>query len=143
MAAGGARIVVGPRTNVQDNSMLVTDRARGDIVIGAGVTIGHNVQMGSAEIGDDALIGMGSRLGDGVVVEASGCVAAGAWVEPGTRSSRPDGSGRGGRRVRSARLKPAEREAFARFSDIYVGYSAAYRPARARSSGPVRSGRGG
>ena len=36
VVAGGARIVIGPRTNVQDNSILVTDRARGDIVIGAG-----------------------------------------------------------------------------------------------------------
>ena len=134
VAAGGARIVIGPRTNVQDNSILVTDRARGDIVIGAGATIGHNAQMGSAEIGVDALIGMGSRLADEVVVEANGCVAAGAWVEPGAVVK--SGWIWAGRPARSFReIKPAEREAFARFRDIYVGYSAAYRalPARRRS----------
>ncbi len=126
VASGGARIVVGPRTNVQDNSILVTDRGRGDIVIGTGVTIGHNAQMGSAAIGDDALVGMGSRLGDEVVVEAGGCVAAGAWVERG--SVIKAGWIWAGRPARPFReLKPAERHAFARFRDVYVGYSAAYR----------------
>jgi carbonic anhydrase/acetyltransferase-like protein (isoleucine patch superfamily) len=126
VAAGGARIVVGPRTNVQDNSILVTDRARGDIVIGAGATIGHNVQLGPARIGDDALIGMGSRLADEVTVEANGCVAAGAWVERGAVVKA--GWIWAGRPARPFReIKPAEREAFARFRDIYVGYSAAYR----------------
>ena len=126
VAAGGARIVVGPRTNVQDNSILVTDRARGDIVIGADATIGHNVQMGPADIGQGALIGMGSRLGDAVVVKANGCVAAGAWVEPGAVvESGWIWAGRPARPFRE--IKPAEHAAFARFRDVYVGYSAAYR----------------
>jgi carbonic anhydrase/acetyltransferase-like protein (isoleucine patch superfamily) len=135
VAAGGARIVVGPRTNVQDNSILVTDRSRGDLVIGAGATIGHNAQMGPADIGENALIGMGSRLSDEVVVEANGCVAAGAWVEPGAVvRSGWIWAGRPARPFRE--IKPAEREAFARFRDIYVGYSAAYRaPPRRRDRG--------
>ncbi len=129
VASGGARIVIGPRTNVQDNSILVTDRARGDIVIGAGVTVGHNAQLGSAVIGDDALVGMGSRLGDEIVVEAGACVAAGAWVERGTVVTA--GWIWAGRPARPFReLKPEERSAFARFRDIYVGYSAAYREER-------------
>jgi carbonic anhydrase/acetyltransferase-like protein (isoleucine patch superfamily) len=85
VCAGDGRIVVGPRTNVQDNCILETDRRRGELVLGSGVTLGHNVQMGSGSVGDDALIGMGSRVGDGVVVEPGGCIGAGAWVEPGTR----------------------------------------------------------
>jgi carbonic anhydrase/acetyltransferase-like protein (isoleucine patch superfamily) len=126
VAAGGARIVIGPRTNIQDNSLLVTDRARGDLVIGAGVTVGHNVRMGSATIGDDALIGMGSRLGDEVTVEANGAVAAGAWVEPGAViRSGWIWAGRPAKPFRE--IKPAERDAFARFRDVYVGYSSAYR----------------
>ena len=135
VAAGGARIVVGPRTNVQDNSILVTDRARGDLLIGDGATIGHNAQMGPAQIGDDALIGMGSRLGDGVIVEANGCVAAGAWVEAGALvQSGWIWAGRPARPFRE--IKPAERDAFARFRDIYVGYSAAYRaPPQRRDKG--------
>ena len=38
-------------------------RARGPLVLGADVTIGHNVRMGAATIGDHALIGMGSQVG--------------------------------------------------------------------------------
>lgn len=126
VCAGDGRIVIGPRTNVQDNSILATNRARGDLVLGEGVTIGHNVELGSGSIGDDALIGMGSRVGDGVVVERGGCIGAGAWVEPGTVV--PAGWIWAGRPARAFReLKPAEREEFARARDIYVGYSGDYR----------------
>ena len=128
--AGDGRIVIGPRTNVQDNSILATDRARGDLVLGNGVTIGHNVEMGSGMIGDDALIGMGSRVGDGVVVESGGCIAAGAWVEPGVVV--PAGWIWAGRPARPFReLKAAERAEFARARDIYVTYSRDYRAAPA------------
>ncbi len=130
VCAGDGRIVIGPRTNVQDNSILATDRRRGDLVLGSGVTIGHNVQLGSARIGDDALIGMGSRVGDSVVVERGGCIGAGAWVEPGAVV--PAGWIWAGRPAREFRkLKPAERDDFARARDIYVGYSNDYRSPRA------------
>ena len=33
--AGDGRIVIGSRTNVQDNSILATDRARGDLTLAA------------------------------------------------------------------------------------------------------------
>jgi len=125
VCAGDGRMVIGARTNVQDNCILATDRARGDLVLGAGVTIGHNVEMGSARIADDALIGMGSRIGDGVVVEQGGCIGAGAWVEPGTVVRA--GWIWAGRPARAFReLKPEERTEFARARDIYVGYSADY-----------------
>lgn len=124
--SGGARMIIGRNTNVQDNSLLVTDRARGDLVIGEGVTIGHNARLGPAEIGDGALIGMGSQLGDGVVVEAGGCVAAGAWIEPGAKvRSGWIWAGRPARPFRE--LRSEERTAFARFRDVYVGYGAVYR----------------
>ncbi len=84
VAAGDGSIVIGPGTNIQDNSLLVTHRARGDLVIGAGVTVGHNARIGSGTIGDDALVGMGSELGDHVTVEAGACVGARSFVEPGT-----------------------------------------------------------
>ena len=126
VCAGDGRIVIGPRTNVQDNSILATSRARGDLLLGEGVTIGHNVELGAGSIGDDALIGMGSRVGDGVVVERGGCIAAGAWVEHGTVV--PAGWIWAGRPARAFReLKPAERAEFARARDIYVGYSNDYR----------------
>ena len=130
VCARDGRIVIGARTNVQDNCILETDRRRGDLVLGEGVTIGHNVQLGSGTIGDDALIGMGSRVGDDVVVERAGCIGAGAWVEPGTRVRA--GWIWAGRPARAFReVKPEERDEFARARDIYVGYSSDYRTASA------------
>lgn len=131
VCAGDGRIVIGTRTNVQDNCILATDHRRGDLVLGAGVTIGHNVQLGSGTIGDDALVGMGSRIGDNVAVECGACIGAGAWVEPGTIV--PAGWIWAGRPARAFReLKLAERQEFARARDIYVGYSGDYRRQQAR-----------
>lgn len=124
--AGGARIALGARTNVQDNSFLITDKLRGDLVIGDDVTIGHNVRMGSGSVGDRALIGMSAIVGDHVVVEPGACVGAGAHVEPGTRV--PTGWIYAGRPARPFReLKPGEREGFADIIAIYAHYSAVYR----------------
>ncbi len=124
--AGDASIAIGAYTNVQDNSVFVTDRARGDLVLGERVTIGHNVRMGCGRIDDDALIGMSSIVGDHVVVERGGCIGAGAWVEPGTVVKA--GWIWAGRPARAFReLKPAERAEFARACDIYVRYAGDYR----------------
>jgi carbonic anhydrase/acetyltransferase-like protein (isoleucine patch superfamily) len=127
--AAGGRIEIGLRTNVQDNSLLITNAARGPIVLGADVTIGHNVRMGAARIGDHALIGMGSQLDDGVVVEEGGCVGARAWVEPGTVVAA--GWIWAGRPARPFReLRPQERTMFAQAAAIYVRYGEAYRRGR-------------
>ncbi|HEY5367268.1 MAG TPA: gamma carbonic anhydrase family protein, partial [Casimicrobiaceae bacterium] len=124
--AGDGRIVLGARTNVQDNTFMVTSRARGDLVIGDDVTIGHNVRMSSGSVGDRALIGMSSIIGDGVVVEEDACIGAGAHVEAGTRV--PSGWIYAGRPARPFRaLKSAEREGFADIVTIYAHYSAVYR----------------
>jgi carbonic anhydrase/acetyltransferase-like protein (isoleucine patch superfamily) len=126
--AGDARIALGARTNVQDNSILVTDARRGDLVIGDDVTIGHNVRMGSATVGHRSLVGMGAIVGDHVVVEEGACIGAGAYVEPGTRV--PSGWIYAGRPAKPFRaLKPGEREGFADIIAIYAHYSAVYRGA--------------
>ena len=124
--AGDARIALGARTNVQDNSFLITDKRRGDLVIGDDVTIGHNVRMGSGTVGDRALVGMSAIVGDHVVVEPGACIGAGAHVEAGTRV--PTGWIYAGRPARPFReLKPGEREGFADIIAIYAHYSAVYR----------------
>jgi len=128
IVAGGARIAVGAATNVQDNAVLVTDAARGNLVIGSGVTIGHNVRIGAAVIGNDALIGMGAQMGDGVVVEAGACVGGRAWVEPGTVvKSGWIWAGRPAMPFRE--ITPDERRSFARAGEVYVRYTRAYRGA--------------
>jgi carbonic anhydrase/acetyltransferase-like protein (isoleucine patch superfamily) len=124
--AGDARIAIGARTNVQDNSFLVTDARRGDLVIGDDVTVGHNVRMGSGRVGDRALVGMGAVVDDHVIVEEGACIGAGAHVESGTRV--PAGWIYAGRPARPFReLKPAERDGFANIISIYAHYSAVYR----------------
>jgi carbonic anhydrase/acetyltransferase-like protein (isoleucine patch superfamily) len=137
VAAGGARIVVGEASNVQDNSIVATTRRRGDVIIGRRVTIGHNVQMGAGRFGDGCLVGMASKVADGVVVEPGGCIAAGAHVEPGTVVKA--GWIWAGRPARAFReLKPAEREWFAQGVDVYVEYARTYRegPAARPASAP-------
>ncbi|HEY7902842.1 MAG TPA: gamma carbonic anhydrase family protein [Casimicrobiaceae bacterium] len=126
--AGDARIALGARSNVQDNTFLAASRARGDLLIGDDVTVGHNVRMGSGTVGHRALIGMAAIVGDGVIVEDGACIGAGAHVEPGTRV--PSGWIYAGRPARPFReLKPAEREGFADIVAVYAHYSEAYRTA--------------
>jgi len=128
VVAGGARIEIGARSNIQDNSILVTDKARGDLVIGERVTFGHNVRMGAGTVEDDALVGMSAKVGDGVVVERGGVIAAGAWVEPGTVVRA--GWIWAGRPAREFRpLKPHEREGFDGITAVYTRYATDYRAA--------------
>lgn len=123
LKADGGRIAIGERSNVQDSSILETRGANLDIA--EGVTVGHNVRMGSGSVAEEALIGMGSIVGDGVVVERGGCVGAGAWVEPGTVIKA--GWIWAGRPARPFReMKPSERDGFAIGRSVYVNYARAY-----------------
>jgi carbonic anhydrase/acetyltransferase-like protein (isoleucine patch superfamily) len=54
-------IVVGNRSNVQDNSVIHTDPGV-PTLIGDGVTVGHRVILHSCSVGDNSLVGMGSTL---------------------------------------------------------------------------------
>lgn len=74
----GGAIFIGENTNIQD-SCIVTARS-GHCQIGNGVTVGHLAQLHSCTVHDFCLIGMGSVLNPGVVVEREAFVAAGAVV---------------------------------------------------------------
>jgi gamma-carbonic anhydrase len=74
----GGAIFIGQDTNIQDGC-IVTARTQ-HTIIGNGVTIGHLAQLHSCTVHDYALIGMGSVLNAGVVVEREAMVAAGAIV---------------------------------------------------------------
>jgi carbonic anhydrase/acetyltransferase-like protein (isoleucine patch superfamily) len=52
-----APIVIGPRTNIQDNCTLHTD-ADAPLIIGAECTVGHNAVVHGATVADHVLIGM-------------------------------------------------------------------------------------
>jgi carbonic anhydrase/acetyltransferase-like protein (isoleucine patch superfamily) len=73
-------IRIGKRTNVQDLSMLHVTHERHPLTIGDDVTLGHSVVVHGCTIHDFALIGMGARVLDGVVVNSHSIIAAGAIV---------------------------------------------------------------
>lgn len=75
---------IGPRTNIQDNSVL---HAGWDsrLDIGEDVTIGHGCVVHCEAIGDNCLVGNGAVLLDGARLEARSVVSAGSVVGPGTK----------------------------------------------------------
>ncbi len=75
-------IRIGSLTNVQDCSMLHVTNGRYPLNIGNMVTIGHSVTLHGCTVNDLCLIGMGSVILDGAVVEEKAMVAAGAVVKP-------------------------------------------------------------
>src|SRR4051812_43402813 len=75
-------IVVGPRSNVQDNAVVHADIGL-PTIIGADVTVGHSAIVHGAKVGDGALIGMGAILLNGSVVGAESIVGANALVSEG------------------------------------------------------------
>jgi len=76
------RIEVGARSNIQDGSVIHCTRSE-PTVIGVEVTVGHNVHIEGATIGDRALIASGSVVLNGATVGAGAVVvAAGAVVSP-------------------------------------------------------------
>jgi carbonic anhydrase/acetyltransferase-like protein (isoleucine patch superfamily) len=80
-------ISIGKNTNIQDNSILhvthenVQSPPGGfQLNIGDDVTIGHGVILHGCTIGNRCLIGMGSSVLDGAVIEDNVLVAAGSLV---------------------------------------------------------------
>ncbi|AZC15483.1 MULTISPECIES: gamma carbonic anhydrase family protein [Pseudomonas] len=85
------RIRIGARTSVQDASVLHITHAGPfnpegfPLLIGDDVTIAHKVMLHGCNIGSRVLIGMGSIVMDGAVVEDDVMVGAGSLVPPGKR----------------------------------------------------------
>lgn len=78
-------IRIGPRTNVQDGTVLHVTHETHPLVVGAGVVVGHAAVLHGCTVEDGALIGIGARVLDGAVVERGAQVGAGAVVTPGQR----------------------------------------------------------
>jgi gamma-carbonic anhydrase len=77
------RIVVGPRSNVQDGVVihLSDDFAA---MVGELVTIGHNAIVHACTIDDEVLVGMGATILDGSEIGARSIIGANALVTTGT-----------------------------------------------------------
>jgi carbonic anhydrase/acetyltransferase-like protein (isoleucine patch superfamily) len=81
-------IQIGNNTNIQDNSVLhVThdgpyNPGGYSLKIGNNITVGHRVILHGCQIGDSCLIGMGSTIMDGVIIESHTIIGAGSLVTP-------------------------------------------------------------
>lgn len=75
-------ITVGPRSNVQDLSVIHTDEGV-PCRIGSGVTVGHRAVLHGATIADGALIGIGAIVLNSANVGEQAVVGAGAVVTEG------------------------------------------------------------
>ena len=77
--ADNTPIVIGDRTNIQENCVLHADPGL-PLVIGADCTIGHHVTLHGCSIGDRVLVGMGATVLNGATVGDDCIVGAGALI---------------------------------------------------------------
>jgi carbonic anhydrase/acetyltransferase-like protein (isoleucine patch superfamily) len=118
-------IRIGARTSIQDASILHITHAGPfnpegfPLVIGEDVTVGHSVTLHGCTIGNRVLVGIGSILLDGVVVEDDVVIGAGTLVPPGKRLQ--SGFLYMGSPCRQVRpLKESERQFFQYSANNYV-----------------------
>ena len=74
-----APIVIGNRSNIQDNAVVHVDAEHG-VSIGENVTIGHSAIIHGCAVGDNSLIGMGAIIMNGARIGNNCIVGAGALV---------------------------------------------------------------
>lgn len=79
LRADMSKITIGNNSNVQDNTTIHGDTPY-PVVIGEGVTIGHNCVIHGCKIGDNCIIGMGSILLNGAKIPKNCIVGAGSLV---------------------------------------------------------------
>jgi gamma-carbonic anhydrase len=78
------RIIIGPRSNVQDNAVVHLD-TNYPTTVGELVTIGHGAIVHACKIDDEVLVGMGAVILDDVEVGARSIIGANALVTLGTK----------------------------------------------------------
>jgi carbonic anhydrase/acetyltransferase-like protein (isoleucine patch superfamily) len=82
-------IRIGERSSIQDGSVLhITHAGQFNpdgypLIIGDDVTVGHKVTLHGCSLGNRILVGMGSIIMDGAVVQDEVVIGAGALVPPG------------------------------------------------------------
>jgi carbonic anhydrase/acetyltransferase-like protein (isoleucine patch superfamily) len=117
-------IVIGPRSNVQDGSIIHLESEQGTHV-GQYVTVGHKAILHACTIDDEVLVGMGSIIMDGSKVGARSIIAAGALVTMDTEI--PPGSlvlGSPAKVVRT--LSNDEQKSLKKWAENYVQLSRKY-----------------
>lgn len=77
-------IVVGDRSNIQDNAVVHLADNHG-VELGEDVVVGHGAIIHACKIGNNVLVGMGSIVMDGAEIGDDCVIAAGAIVTPGKK----------------------------------------------------------
>lgn len=119
------RIVIGPRSNVQDGAVIHLADDYGAFV-GELVTVGHKAILHACTIADEVLVGMGAIVLDGAEIGARSIIGAGALVTGGKKI--PPGSlvlGSPAKVVRT--LSPDEQAEIKVWAEKYVALSREYR----------------
>ncbi|MEN9774128.1 MAG: hypothetical protein RL322_1198, partial [Pseudomonadota bacterium] len=80
--ADNDRVRVGARSNVQDGTVIHTDDGI-PVIIGEGVTVGHQVMLHGCTIGDGSLIGIQSVVLNGARIGRECLIGAGALITEG------------------------------------------------------------
>jgi carbonic anhydrase/acetyltransferase-like protein (isoleucine patch superfamily) len=78
------RIVIGPRSNIQDNAVVHID-TNYPTTMGELVTVGHTAIVHACKIDNEVLVGMGAIILDDVEVGARSIIGANALVTIGTK----------------------------------------------------------
>src|SRR5216117_369570 len=78
------RIIIGPRSNVQDNAVVHLDTDY-PTVVGELVTIGHSAIVQACKIDNEVLVGMGSIVLDDVEIGARSIIGANALITGGMK----------------------------------------------------------
>ena len=82
-------ITIGEDSNVQDGSVMHTDMGF-PLVLGRGVTVGHNAMLHGCTVGDYSLVGIGATILNGAKIGKHCIIGAHALITEGKEI--PDGS---------------------------------------------------
>lgn len=112
------QIIIGENTNIQDLTMLHVIEGT-PLIIGAGVSVGHNAILHACTVEDNCLIGMGAIVLDGAHIGKNSVVAAGSVVSPGKKF--PAGSMIMGSPAKVVReLRPEELKGYGEHYNSYL-----------------------
>ena len=133
---GGHGIAIAAGANVQDNSILRSSKRT--VTVGKDTTIGHNVLLHDCTVGDLVLVGMGSTLAPGTVVQDNVLLAAGSTT---TRGQVMESDWLwGGRPARPiARLDQRKRDLIRQSALTYREYAAEFSLAQEAATGSFKN----
>ncbi len=118
-------ITLGKGSNIQDNSVLHADVGM-PLVIGEGVTVGHQVMLHGCTVGNNSLIGIGAIVLNGAKIGNNCLVGAGALVTEGKEF--PDGAMIIGSPAKAVRmLSPEQIEGLKMSAQHYISNANRYK----------------